>query len=278
MNKRRVNVEPFFLLGTKGKLFSLFFSPITSQKFKTAILFVPPFAEELNKSRRMIAMQSRKFAELNYPVLVVDLYGTGDSEGDFSEATWETWISDLQHAVRWLSELGVKNLIIWCLRTGALLALHRLQQFEIPVSTLVLWQPVIKGSGFITQFLRLRLAADIISERNKNSLVSLREQFDNGHNVEISGYSLSAELYQGLNKGDLFAANLQGVNKIIYFELATSADRPFSAPTKKIIEKWKNENIDMVAEIVMGEQFWSTPEIAVAPNLIESTSKYFATR
>jgi pimeloyl-ACP methyl ester carboxylesterase len=45
---------------------------------------VHPFAEEMNKSRRMAALQSRALAAQGYAVLQIDLFGCGDSGGDFA--------------------------------------------------------------------------------------------------------------------------------------------------------------------------------------------------
>jgi alpha/beta superfamily hydrolase len=42
-------------------------------------------AEELNKSRHVAAAQARAFAAAGYSVLQIDLYGCGDSSGDFGE-------------------------------------------------------------------------------------------------------------------------------------------------------------------------------------------------
>jgi hypothetical protein len=47
---------------------------------------VPPFAEEMNKSRRMIAEVGRRLEGSGVGMLLVDLFGTGDSEGEFAQA------------------------------------------------------------------------------------------------------------------------------------------------------------------------------------------------
>ena len=63
---------------------------------------LPPFAEEMNHSRRMATLQAHRLAALGIDVLVVDLFGTGDSAGDFADARWETWQEDAKAAVAWL--------------------------------------------------------------------------------------------------------------------------------------------------------------------------------
>ena len=67
-----------------------------------AIIHIPAFAEEMNKSRRMLAMQAQAFAGQGYAVLVLDLFGTGDSSGDFGEATWDIWLQNIDTALVWL--------------------------------------------------------------------------------------------------------------------------------------------------------------------------------
>lgn len=54
----------------------------------------PPFGEEMNKSRRTLAWSARHFARHGWAVLALDLGGTGDSAGDFGDATWAGWIDD----------------------------------------------------------------------------------------------------------------------------------------------------------------------------------------
>ncbi len=49
----------------------------------------------MNKSRRMAALQARAFAAMGFGVLQIDLFGCGDSSGDFSDARWDIWKQDL---------------------------------------------------------------------------------------------------------------------------------------------------------------------------------------
>ena len=67
------------------------------------VVHAPAFAEEMNKSRRMVALQARALAEDGLAVLLVDPLGCGDSPGDFGDATWETWVQDIANALAWLS-------------------------------------------------------------------------------------------------------------------------------------------------------------------------------
>jgi alpha/beta superfamily hydrolase len=74
---------PFFLDGPAGNLFCLHFPRSTPGGARRCALVLPPFAEELNKSRRMGALAARALQRAGHDVLLIDLYGTGDSAGDF---------------------------------------------------------------------------------------------------------------------------------------------------------------------------------------------------
>jgi hypothetical protein len=64
--------EPFFLQGSKGPLFCVYFPPVATDRGN--ILFIPPFADEMNRSRSMVAMQARAFAAKGFGTLLIDLY------------------------------------------------------------------------------------------------------------------------------------------------------------------------------------------------------------
>jgi len=83
-----------FLDSSQGAVFYILHPPAT-KPVRGCILYSPPFAEELNKSRRMVALQARQLAASGYAVLLLDLYGCGDSGGEFDTATWSIWQDDL---------------------------------------------------------------------------------------------------------------------------------------------------------------------------------------
>ena len=118
MQQAGFEIEPFFLSGEQGALFCIHLYP-TDTAPKGGILYLHPFAEEMHKSRRMAALQARRFAAEGYAVLQVDLTGCGDSSGDFGDATWEAWHDDARRAHTWLLAKAPGPIILWGLRTGA---------------------------------------------------------------------------------------------------------------------------------------------------------------
>src|SRR3546814_18352731 len=113
----------------------------------------------MNRSRRMAALQARALAALGIDVLLLDLFGTGDSAGDFRDARWEIWREDAMAAVAWLGARCGGRVGLWGLRLGTLLAAEVAAEMQAP--RLLLWQPVLSGERHLTQFLRLRVAAGL---------------------------------------------------------------------------------------------------------------------
>ncbi|MDO9450700.1 MAG: hypothetical protein Q7J21_09460, partial [Rugosibacter sp.] len=83
-----VTAQPFFLSVSGRSRFCLYHSPVPGAALRGAVVYIHPFAEEMNFSRHMVALQSRALAAQGYAVLQIDLLGCGDSAGDFSEASW----------------------------------------------------------------------------------------------------------------------------------------------------------------------------------------------
>src|SRR5207249_8517309 len=110
-----VELEAFFLPAEIGSRFTLFHR-VRGSDARGGILYIHPFAEEMNKSRRMAALQARAFAAVGWDVLSVDLMGCGDSDGDFGDATLDAWLQDVDAAHRWLATRGSGPVWLWGLR------------------------------------------------------------------------------------------------------------------------------------------------------------------
>lgn len=158
-----------------------------------AIVYLHPFAEEMNRSRRVVARQARAFAAAGYAVLQIDLYGCGDSAGDFGEASWARWHADARAAVKHVHQRFDVPVCLWGLRGGGLLACELAFELDFPVA-LLLWQPVLSGRQHLQQFLRLSLAADMLDGKAQGGTEALLAELSAGRSIEIAGYTLAPAL------------------------------------------------------------------------------------
>ena len=260
-----IDLEPFFLEGGQGPLFCIRLGPRQSVPL-ARVLYLHPFAEEMNKSRRMAALQARQLAAQGYEILQVDLTGCGDSWGDFSDATWQGWQADGMRAADWLTQREPSlPLVLWGLRLGASLAVE-VGEARSDVSGLLLWQPVTNGDLFLGQFLRLKQVSDMLGDRaSRASVQSCRAQLLEGQPVEVAGYLLSPELALGIATVRLETANPR---EVVWIELTS----PASPASLETIDQWQARGCNVELVCIHSEPFWSTQEISICPSLIEKTS------
>jgi exosortase A-associated hydrolase 2 len=243
------------------------------------VVYIHPFADEMNKSRRMAALQARALALAGYSVLQIDLLGCGDSSGDFGDPTWSSWVSDIVLACQWLNNLCGKAtpdhspvpLWLWGLRAGCLLAVDAAAQLESECNFLF-WQPPPSGLTVLQQFLRLKVAGEQIGGQAKGVMAGLRQQLTSGSSVEIAGYTLSPGLASGLELASMEpAAGHRPLTKVLWLEISNRDDASFSPASIKALAAWEQTRCMLGAKIAKGPAFWQTAEIEDAPALIATT-------
>lgn len=266
--------EAFFLAAGTGRRYCIYHSPRSINKCRGAFLYIHPFAEEMNKSRRIAAIQARAFAEAGFAVLQIDLFGCGDSDGEFSEARWNTWKQDLSIASDWLENRATVPISLWGLRLGALLALDFAGGRQNPIDRIILWQPVLNGASFLNQFLRLRVANEMLANTSGSAKTtgtgSLRDCLANGQMLEVAGYELVSGLTDAIDR--LKASELAVAKSAIHwFEIVAEPGRPMSSAGINAINLWKRNGIDPYVHLIPGPPFWATQEIAECPELVSAT-------
>jgi len=270
---------PFFLdAGARGQRLCVHHA--AAAPFATAprgqILLLPPFAEEMNKSRRMTALAARAFAAAGFEVLMLDLLGCGDSSGDFGDASWAHWQDDVRLAAAWLDaralprpDGGRPPLWLWGLRAGALLAPAVFDAVTDRPLHLLLWQPVTAGKLQLQQFMRLRVAADLIGGQAKGAVQAMRNQLARGEPVEIAGYLLAPALAEGLDAAQLKPS--PRVARVAWLELSPREDATLTPAGSMAVQAWQAQGAEVRAAVCQGPSFWAATEIEEAPRLIEAS-------
>lgn len=264
--------EAFFAEWGKGRRFCLLHRPPGA--VAGAIVYVPPFAEELNKSRRMAALAARDLARSGWVVLQVDLMGCGDSEGDLSDASWDDWKLDVRCALDWLHRQTGVLPALWGLRAGCLLAVEAARELAY-VPELLFWQPVLSGKQHMQQFLRLRVAANMLENgKGAETTESLRERLLAGEEVEVAGYALPPAVFLGFEHAKLDP--IPGGGKLAWFELGAAEGDELSPAARSLADGWKRAGWDVAGQRLKGTSFWQTQEIEEAPSLLAATTSSLA--
>lgn len=261
-------MQAFFLDGQPGQRFCLYHAA-RDGKARGAVIYLHPFAEEMNKARRMAALQARAMAAAGFDVLQIDLLGCGDSSGDFADADWRSWQQDILLAYRWLRTRSQAPLTLWGLRAGCLLAANA--TVSLPEeANFIFWQPSVSGKQHWQQFMRLKMAGELAAGQGKGITEQLRQQLAAGRSVEIAGYSVSPGLADGLGSAELHPP-LGHSGRLAWFELSLREDPALAPVSLKNIEQWREAGWDVTAHMVRGPGFWQTTEIEDASELIAAT-------
>lgn len=262
--------QALFLAHGAGARFALYHAP--AAPCRGAWLYLHPWAEEMNKARRMAALQARALAAAGWAVLQLDLHGCGDSAGDFGDASWDGWRADVALGLDWLHATLDVPAGLWGLRLGALLALdYAARPAGRAPARLLLWQPVLQGASHLTQFLRLRMAAEMLGEGGgANDTAALRASLAAGQPLEVAGYTLAPALAGALDTLD--ASRLAPPCPVHWLEVAPAPGRPLPPAAQRVLAGWQAAGVDCHAQTVAGPAFWATQELAEAPALLAATT------
>ncbi len=228
----------------------------------------------MNKCRRQFTVTAAALVDRGRATLIVDLYGTGDSAGEYSEATWQHWKDDVNAAIEWAGARGSPVTSLVATRLGCILASDALLDSGHRVRRSVFWQPVLTGKQFMTQFLRLRVAASMMSDSGKETVNDLRGRFANNETVEVAGYELAPALSAGVEGADLLTVLKANLGKLQVVEIGSARDSHLSPAGQRVVSSATALGMEAGGERIEGEPFWSATEIVVNDELARMSSEY----
>jgi len=271
--------QPAFFRATAGRGARLYLHhrPATQTPLRGCVVAVHGFAEEMNKSRRMVALTARSLAQEGWSVLLPDLLGCGDSSGEFDEASWADWLDDVTEAANWLQHQHPDApLWLWGQRSGALLAAQAAARLGTSAN-LLLWQPVSQGKTAFQQFLRLKAAAQLADGNGKAILDAARADLAASRAVDIAGYALSPALAQGWQAATLVPPAATGEaaprtpGQLVWLDVSSQPTSEPSPAAQAALQRWQAAGWTTRAQVVPGPSFWQTTEIEDAPALVAAT-------
>jgi exosortase A-associated hydrolase 2 len=235
------------------------------------VLVVAPFAEEMNKSRRLLTEVACALADRGVATVLVDAFGTGDSAGEFRDADWNGWREDLARVAAWTGEEGWPVAALLGVRTGCILGAQLAREIPGRLRRSVFWQPVLEGDRFLTQFLRLRVAASMMEAGGKETTTELRERLRRGEVLEIAGYDLSDRLASQLEGLHLATEITQGLGDLHWIEVVRGTENTLPTASERAVAAVRESGLDVQTYTVPGEPFWSSTEIVLNPQLVART-------
>jgi exosortase A-associated hydrolase 2 len=253
-----------FIDAARGRLFCAVRLP--DGRARSAVMVVPAFGDEMNKSRRMVTETAKKLNAAGVAVVVPDLFGTGDSEGSFADADWETWTSDLKAVLEWAVSEGMTIRWLVAIRTGALLAAQFAKSYApTGIEGTVFWQPVVLGSAFVRQTLRVRTLASAVQAGTRETVDELIARIQSGETIFAGGYPLTRTVIDpliGADLGELMADKLGALHSV---EVTRIQDKCGSYD--ELLGGRRLRGVRF-----LGEPYWSAAEIICDMNVVARTA------
>jgi exosortase A-associated hydrolase 2 len=268
---------PYFLESPQGGLFAVHHRPAGSVTPLGNMLCVAPFNEEMNRCRSMITLQARAWAALGWGTLLIDLHGTGDSAGEYVDARWSLWRQNLDAAWQWLERQPGGCRGVWGLRLGAILASELHASHGDASVRLLLWQPVLDGKTHLTQFMRVKIAAQIDRpDLPKATTNGMRAQLAAGESIEIAGYEIHPELAQAIDSAKLADHRPAAGTPVMWIENAAPEQAELAPASRALLEKWSAADVRVSSMACAGPAFWQVHERVLTPSFIDASTAWLA--
>ena len=186
-------MTPFYFGSSGRRLFGVYEPAAMKGAGARAAVLCYPWGSEYLHAHRTMRQLAIKLSVTGFHTLRFDLFGTGDSAGEMTDADTDGWEADIESAMEEITSIvGATRVTLIGLRLGATLAASVATRRGKDIDALVLWDPIVSGRDYARH-----LAA------------AAPQGFPNtGQVLEVSGFPLTTALlrdFQSLDLGSLLA-------------------------------------------------------------------------
>ena len=231
------------------------------------VILVPPFAEEMNRSKRMFILCAQKLSESGLNVILFDYAGTGDSEGEWGDYSYVDWLQNFLDVYQYAQTKSLHSVDLISLRFGSLLSADAIVNKSIAINNCIFWDPVEKGETFMRQLIRTKIAAEMSLTKNKNDKYNYLNELDQKGFIEIAGYKLTRELIDSIKLLKL-SDNLEELTKmsvVHWIQLGQHLAQP-KCLNESILQSLSFKSVEDI-------RFWMQQEVTISPVLIDETCR-----
>ncbi len=261
-------MEAFYLGQFPRRLFAVLHLP--EHTAETGLVFCPPFGEEMAATYERFARWGKELADRGFAVLRYHPYGTGESDGSFSDFTLKSAFADVAATVECLRERArVKRVGIFGLRFGGSVAAYG--GGEACPDFLLLWSPIISLRLYVHELLRLRLTHELVRRGSDRPTITTQEmiqELEAGQCVDLLGYELSPELYRQM------VASPPWPDKACAPEVFWLARAAEKVQTMPIVEGWRSPDAEINFKFVPERAFWQDYSSVLPKQFAASSYKW----
>jgi len=151
---KKIEERESIVLENEGqKIFGIFHRPYGQGPFPTVLMCHGLAGHKTGKYRLYVHL-SERLSKIGIASLRIDFRGSGDSEGNFSEMTLESEVSDAKIALQYLRErkdVDISRLGLFGRSVGGTVALMAAKESG-PIKSLAIWAPLYDGEQWADQW------------------------------------------------------------------------------------------------------------------------------
>ncbi|MFK7794812.1 MAG: hypothetical protein AB8B89_05650 [Gammaproteobacteria bacterium] len=239
------------------------------------VIFVPPFAEEMNRSKRMYVLCARLLADAGLHALCFDFSGTGDSSGEWGDFDYNDWKSNLIDVFQLAKKLNSKVSLV-TLRDSALIPLNLIKQTDIQIDKCVLWDPIDSGEVLIRQLIRMKIASAMAGDLKKVTTKEVLASIEQSGFLEVGGYHVSSELIDQIKAEKISdsVADVLALTELHWMTIgkSTSSSMPICLSKLNLTDAMQKQ---LTLHTVNDVKFWMQQEVTISPLLLRETKQVF---
>lgn len=219
---------------------------------RSAVLICSPFQSEFMANYRREVLLARALAARGIAVGRFHYRGTGHSDGDVGDVTFDTMREDAIEATDWLMGcVDIEHLGFLGTRWGALVAASAAT--EHGSAPLAVWDPATDGRTYFREVFRLRAMNQLSKGADATSVDALEEMREAGY-ADIGGFAVHQAMFDSAS-GRTLSGVLGAVPRAVLL-VQVDPRTDLKAGYRPIVELWERSGFEVSVHLIEGQEAW----------------------
>jgi alpha/beta superfamily hydrolase len=275
-------VETVRFLGSGAdRVYSYQYAPAEARGL--GIVMCPAILGDFASNYRREVVGARALAARGFPVRRFHYRGTGNSDGDFSDVSFDTMVEDALASAAALEEAGVSDVAFIGTRFGSLVAAAATRSRA--ARAVAMWEPMTDARSYFREMNRTRMMHDVSGgERQGSSFDDLAADLRANGYADLLGYTLGRRLFESALDRTLLTELGDRATEVllVQFNLRKGIDRSRQVLADAL--RAAGSSVDL--EAVQGVELWGLHSDGWTPiesrsdvqHLLEITTGWFSRR
>lgn len=250
--------EEVAFFGGSERLFGVTYTPADPS---VGVVICSPIHAELLRNYYREVVLARALARAGYAVQRFQYRGSGHSDGDPADETFESLLADAETAsARLVETTGVDRLVFVGTRLGA--ALAAVAARSKGGAALAMWEPVLNADRYFREIFRGHLVSGLKKHEDGEERKPQQELRETG-SVDILGYPIDRRLHDSVRARNLAEDVAAAPPHVLLVQIGGS--RGLKAESASLVERWGRSGVLVHTHQLEGSEPWwfgGTPQIS----------------